>query len=83
MADKRAERIAGLIKPLLVKPGSKVNLARDFDPGYRAAKAEASQAAGDGHRPQESRGQPARASRGRSRTARQDGAVPTAPRASR
>src|SRR6266705_3316981 len=36
MADKRAERIAELIKPLRVKPGSKVNLAKDFDPGYRA-----------------------------------------------
>lgn len=36
MADKRAERIAELIRPLRVKPGSKVNLARDFDPGYRA-----------------------------------------------
>ena len=33
MADKRAKRIAELIKPLRVKPGSKVNLARDFDPG--------------------------------------------------
>ena len=32
MADKRAERIADLIKPLRVKPGSKVNLAKDFDP---------------------------------------------------
>ena len=28
MADKRAERIADLIKPLRVKPGSKVNLAK-------------------------------------------------------
>jgi PPK2 family polyphosphate:nucleotide phosphotransferase len=36
MADKRAKRIAELIKPLRVKPGSKVNLARDFDPGYKA-----------------------------------------------
>ena len=36
MADKRAERIAELIKPLRVKPGSTVNLARDFDPGYKA-----------------------------------------------
>ena len=36
MADKRAERIAELIKPLRVKPGSKVDLARDFDPGYKA-----------------------------------------------
>jgi PPK2 family polyphosphate:nucleotide phosphotransferase len=36
MADKRAERIAELIKPLRVKPGSTVKLARDFDPGYKA-----------------------------------------------
>src|SRR5215475_3372942 len=36
MADKRAERIAELIKPLRVEPGSKVNLAKDFDPGYKA-----------------------------------------------
>jgi PPK2 family polyphosphate:nucleotide phosphotransferase len=37
MADKTAEkRIAELIGPLRVKPGSKVNLARDFDPGYKA-----------------------------------------------
>src|ERR1700749_986467 len=37
MADKTAEkRIAELIEPLRAKPGSKVNLARDFDPGYKA-----------------------------------------------
>jgi PPK2 family polyphosphate:nucleotide phosphotransferase len=36
MADERAKRIAELIRPLRVKPGSKVNLARDFDPGYKA-----------------------------------------------
>ena len=36
MADKRAERIAELIKPLRVKPGSKVDLAKDFDPRYKA-----------------------------------------------
>jgi PPK2 family polyphosphate:nucleotide phosphotransferase len=36
MADQRAEGIAELIKPLRVKPGSKVNLAKDFDPGYKA-----------------------------------------------
>ena len=35
MADQRAKRIAELIKPLRVKPGSKVNLAKDFDPGYK------------------------------------------------
>ncbi|HUZ35827.1 MAG TPA: polyphosphate kinase 2 family protein [Streptosporangiaceae bacterium] len=36
MADKRAERLAEFIKPLRVKPGSKVNLAKDFDPRYKA-----------------------------------------------
>src|SRR6266705_1367750 len=36
MADKRATRIAEFIKPLRVKPGSKVDLAKDFDPGYKA-----------------------------------------------
>lgn len=35
-ASERAGRIAELIKPLRVKPGSAVNLARDFDPGYKA-----------------------------------------------
>ncbi len=35
-SDKRARRIAELIKPLRVKPGSKVDLAKDFDPGYKA-----------------------------------------------
>src|SRR5580704_18656086 len=34
--DRRAELIAELIEPLRVKPGSKVNLAKDFDPGYKA-----------------------------------------------
>jgi PPK2 family polyphosphate:nucleotide phosphotransferase len=46
-------------------------------------KAEASQAAGDGHRAEASRGQPARASRARSRTTSQGGATPTGPRAIR
>ena len=36
MADERADRIAELIKPLRVKPGSTVKLAKDFDPGYKA-----------------------------------------------
>ncbi len=35
MADE-AKRIAALIKPLRVKPGSKVNLGKDYDPGYKA-----------------------------------------------
>jgi PPK2 family polyphosphate:nucleotide phosphotransferase len=36
MADERVARIAKLIEPLRVKPGSKVNLEKDFDPGYKA-----------------------------------------------
>lgn len=36
MADKRAQRIAKLIRPLRVKPGTAVHLSRDFDPGYKA-----------------------------------------------
>lgn len=37
MADVGAiQRIPDFIKPLRVKPGSKVNLARDFDPRYKA-----------------------------------------------
>ncbi|MFJ9442347.1 polyphosphate kinase 2 family protein [Kitasatospora sp. NPDC101235] len=37
MSDGRtARRIAKFIKPLRVKPGSRVNLAEDFDPRYKA-----------------------------------------------
>ena len=36
MADERAKRIADAIEPLRVKPGMKVQLARDFDPRYKA-----------------------------------------------
>jgi PPK2 family polyphosphate:nucleotide phosphotransferase len=36
MADRRARRIAGFIEPLRVPPGSKVRLAKDFDPSYKA-----------------------------------------------
>ncbi|MET9909621.1 polyphosphate kinase 2 family protein [Streptomyces sp. NPDC006476] len=35
MTDERAERIAEFIAPLRVKPGSKVDLATDFDPGFK------------------------------------------------
>ncbi len=38
MADTRAERITELIGPLRVKPGSKVDLARDFDPRYKPSQ---------------------------------------------
>ncbi|MFH8513793.1 polyphosphate kinase 2 family protein [Streptomyces gelaticus] len=36
MPDDRADRIAGFIEPLRVKPGSKVDLGKDFDPRYKA-----------------------------------------------
>lgn len=36
MAEVDVERIAKFIDPLRVTPGSKVNLEKDFDPGYRA-----------------------------------------------
>ena len=35
MTDQRAGWIRGLIEPLQVKPGSHVDLSRDFDPGAR------------------------------------------------
>jgi len=37
MADDRARLLAKFIEPLRVEPGSKVKLARDFDPGYKAS----------------------------------------------
>jgi PPK2 family polyphosphate:nucleotide phosphotransferase len=36
MTDKRIKRIEDLIAPMCARPGRKVVLARDFDPGYRA-----------------------------------------------
>ncbi|MGZ4427358.1 MAG: polyphosphate kinase 2 family protein [Nocardioidaceae bacterium] len=36
MTEERAARIAEAIKPLRVKPGKQVHLARDFDPRYKA-----------------------------------------------
>lgn len=36
MSARQARRVAELIEPLRVEPGSKVNLGRDFDPGYKA-----------------------------------------------
>ncbi|MEV6197917.1 polyphosphate kinase 2 family protein [Streptomyces sp. NPDC051920] len=35
MTDARAERVAKLIEPLRVEPGSRVKLGRDFDPRYK------------------------------------------------
>jgi PPK2 family polyphosphate:nucleotide phosphotransferase len=37
MTDDRAKLLARFIEPLRVEPGSKVKLARDFDPGYKAS----------------------------------------------
>ncbi|HUA72448.1 MAG TPA: hypothetical protein VMA96_15240, partial [Solirubrobacteraceae bacterium] len=34
--DKRKQRAAEFIEPFRVKPGSKVRLARDFDPAFKA-----------------------------------------------
>ncbi len=36
MTDERAERLAERVAPLRVRPGSRVTLAKDFDPGYTA-----------------------------------------------
>ena len=36
MTDTRAEGIAEFVKPLQVRPGSAVTLAKDFDPGDTA-----------------------------------------------
>ena len=36
MADEWVARLDKLIEPLQVKPGSKVTLRKDFDPGYKA-----------------------------------------------
>jgi len=36
MNDVRAKRIANFIEPLRVEPGSKVRLAKDFDPAFKA-----------------------------------------------
>ncbi len=36
MADERQKRLAEFIAPFRVKPGAKVTLAEDFDPGFKA-----------------------------------------------
>jgi PPK2 family polyphosphate:nucleotide phosphotransferase len=36
LADRTAQPITDLIKPLRVPPGTKVTLEKDFDPGYKA-----------------------------------------------
>ena len=35
MPSDRDERIADFVEPLRVKPGSKVSLAKDFDPAFK------------------------------------------------
>ena len=35
MSDHDVSWVAGLVGPLRVRPGSKVSLPRDFDPGAR------------------------------------------------
>ncbi len=45
MTDPRAKHVARVIEPLLVKPGSKVTLAKDFDPGFTAEFVSKSEAA--------------------------------------
>jgi PPK2 family polyphosphate:nucleotide phosphotransferase len=40
MADDISKRIARFIEPFRVSPGSRVELARDFDPGFKAGIAE-------------------------------------------
>jgi PPK2 family polyphosphate:nucleotide phosphotransferase len=37
MTDERAQLLARFIEPLRVAPGSRVKLARDFDPGFKAS----------------------------------------------
>jgi PPK2 family polyphosphate:nucleotide phosphotransferase len=36
VTDERKQRIAAFIEPLRVRPGTTVDLSRDFDPGYRS-----------------------------------------------
>jgi PPK2 family polyphosphate:nucleotide phosphotransferase len=38
MSDERVAQLAQLIDPLRVEPGSKVNVAHDFDPGFKAGR---------------------------------------------
>jgi PPK2 family polyphosphate:nucleotide phosphotransferase len=45
MPDRRHQRIRELIAPLRVKPGRRVRLSKDFDPGYTAALVQKSEAA--------------------------------------
>jgi PPK2 family polyphosphate:nucleotide phosphotransferase len=46
MVDDRAALLAPFIEPLRVEPGSKVELARDFDPGYKASYLKKKEGAG-------------------------------------
>jgi PPK2 family polyphosphate:nucleotide phosphotransferase len=46
MVDDRAGLLAKFIAPLRVEPGAKVNLAKDFDPGYKASFVKKKEGAG-------------------------------------
>jgi PPK2 family polyphosphate:nucleotide phosphotransferase len=46
MVDERAALLAKFIAPLRVEPGVKVNLAKDFDPGYKASFVKKKEGAG-------------------------------------
>ena len=46
MVDERAALLAKFVAPLRVEPGSKVNLAKDFDPGYKASFVKKKEGAG-------------------------------------
>jgi PPK2 family polyphosphate:nucleotide phosphotransferase len=46
MVDERAALLAKFVTPLRVKPGSTVNLAKDFDPGYKASFVKKKEGAG-------------------------------------
>jgi polyphosphate kinase 2 (PPK2 family) len=46
MVDDRVRLLAKFIEPLRVEPGSKVKLARDFDPGYKASYLKKKEGAG-------------------------------------
>ncbi|HEX3199070.1 MAG TPA: hypothetical protein VHR39_16095, partial [Propionibacteriaceae bacterium] len=39
MPSDRDERIADFVKPFRVEPGSKVSLAKDFDPAFKSGPA--------------------------------------------
>src|SRR6516165_7482546 len=46
MVDDRVKLLGKFVEPLRVEPGSKVKLARDFDPGYKASYLKKKEGAG-------------------------------------